>query len=182
MSSVCVSSFCLPCECRSSHYVHSDTVKESQPSVKEDDDLPVESAASDEKHAEPAIEALETAKPSLVEDELDARLQQLVTSASGVGSTRGEVSNRRCPSLARKLTRAIPNLDKAMPELHNFLKQHPEKKEKFEAMLDLALGASKYKLFIKRKLQNLAEAGSTASPIIRESSIELCGALCLTAP
>ncbi|KAI5453121.1 hypothetical protein NCC49_006149 [Naganishia albida] len=122
--------------------------KESQPSVKEDDDLPVESAASDEKHAEPAIEALETAKPSLVEDELDARLQQLVTSASGVGSTRGE----------------------AMPELHNFLKQHPEKKEKFEAMLDLALGASKYKLFIKRKLQNLAEAGSTASPIIRATS------------
>lgn len=49
-----------------------------------------------------------------------------------------------------------------MPELHNFLKQHPNKKEKFEAMLDLALGASKYKLFIKRKLQNLAEAGTTA--------------------
>lgn len=53
-----------------------------------------------------------------------------------------------------------------MPELHNFLKQHPDKKEKFEAMLDLALGASKYKLFIKRKLQNLAEAGNTAAPSI----------------
>jgi hypothetical protein len=50
-----------------------------------------------------------------------------------------------------------------MPELHTFLKQHPEKREKFEAMLDIALGASKYKLFIKRKLQNLAEAGTTSS-------------------
>lgn len=55
-----------------------------------------------------------------------------------------------------------------MPELHNFLKQHPNKKEKFEAMLDLALGASKYKLFIKRKLQNLAEAGTSASTPISE--------------
>lgn len=50
-----------------------------------------------------------------------------------------------------------------MPELHAFLKQHPEKKEKFDAMLDVALGASKYKLFIKRKLQNLAEGGSSSS-------------------
>jgi hypothetical protein len=47
-----------------------------------------------------------------------------------------------------------------MPELHTFLKQHPEKKPKFEAMLDVALGPSKYKLFIKRKLQNLAEVGT----------------------
>jgi hypothetical protein len=39
------------------------------------------------------VEAPEPAKPSLIEDELDARLQQLVTSASGVGSTRGEVSD-----------------------------------------------------------------------------------------
>lgn len=50
-----------------------------------------------------------------------------------------------------------------MPELHSFLKQHPEKKEKFDAMLDVALGASKYKLFIKRKLQNLAESGNSNS-------------------
>jgi hypothetical protein len=48
-----------------------------------------------------------------------------------------------------------------MSELHTFLKQHPEKKPKFEAMLDVALGASKYKLFIKRKLQNLAEAATS---------------------
>lgn len=58
----------------------------------------------------------------------------------------------------------------AMPELHSFLKQHPEKKEKFDAMLDVALGASKYKLFIKRKLQNLAEGGSSNSISSSKSS------------
>ena len=49
------------------------------------------------------------------------------------------------------------------------MKQHPEKKEKFDAMLDVALGASKYKLFIKRKLQNLAENGNSNSSITGKS-------------
>lgn len=38
-----------------------------------------------------ATERAEPVKASLVEDALDERLQQLVTVASGVGSTRGEV-------------------------------------------------------------------------------------------
>lgn len=67
-------------------------VKESQPSDRQENGVPVEPVPSAETHVEPVAEAPEPAKPSLVQDELDARLQQLVTSASGVGSTRGEVS------------------------------------------------------------------------------------------
>ncbi|KAJ9121720.1 hypothetical protein QFC22_002341 [Naganishia vaughanmartiniae] len=111
--------------------------------VEREDGIPSEPAPPYERGAKPTAEVVtEAPAPSLIEDELDQRLQQLVTSASGVGSARGE----------------------AMPELHTFLKQHPEKKPKFEAMLDVALGASKYKLFIKRKLQNLAEAGTAPAP------------------
>ncbi|KAJ9096595.1 hypothetical protein QFC19_007128 [Naganishia cerealis] len=110
--------------------------------VREVDEIPSEPAPPYDQAVEATPGTIpETPTPSLVEDELDVQLQQLVKSASGVGAARGE----------------------AMPELHAFLKQHPEKKPKFEAMLDVALGASKYKLFIKRKLQNLAEASTAPS-------------------
>lgn len=60
--------------------------------VEHDDGIPSEPAPPYEQGAKAAPEVVpEAATPSLIEDELDEQLQRLVTSASGVGSARGEV-------------------------------------------------------------------------------------------